>query len=95
MGSSEFFSRAIVFIKAISLIHKYKHEEDPHLILMENKVSKTKSEPHLQSLYFAIGKAYEDLKKFEKSFKFLKLANNIADKKFNYNKVIFSKIIGV
>ena len=71
--------------KAISLIHKYKHEEDPHLILMENKVSKTKSEPHLQSLYFAIGKAYEDLKKFEKSFKFLKLANNIADKKFNYN----------
>ncbi len=71
--------------KAISLIHKYKDEKDPHLILMENKISKTKSEPHLQSLYFALGKAYEDLKKFEKSFKFLKLANNIADKKFNYN----------
>ena len=28
--------------KAISLIHKYKDEKDPHLILMENKIYKTK-----------------------------------------------------
>ncbi|MBD1141299.1 sulfotransferase [Pelagibacterales bacterium SAG-MED39] len=71
--------------KAISLIYKYKDKNDAHLKLMENKISLTKSKPHLQSLYFALGKAYEDLKEFEKSFKFLKSANNIADEKFNYN----------
>ncbi len=71
--------------KAISLIHKYKNKEEPHLKLMEKKLDKIKDEQNLQSLYFALGKAYEDIKDFKKSFKFLKLGNLIADKKFNYS----------
>ena len=82
--------------KAISLIHKYTDEHDEHLKTMENKLTKIKEKQNLQSLYFALGKAYEDLKKFNKSFEFLKKGNDIADKKFNYNiqndEILFSNI---
>ena len=86
----------VVADKSISLIHKYKNKDDPHLKYMEEKIKKVTDNENLQHLYFALGKAYEDLKEYKKSFKFLNLANQIADKKFNYNieeqKLLFSGI---
>ncbi len=75
----------VIADKGISLVHKYTDENDPHLKLMEQKIEKIKDQENLQHLYFALGKAYEDLKKFDKSFKYISYGNKIADKKFNYN----------
>ena len=82
--------------KGISLIHKYKSKDDPHLRLMEEKLDTFKDNEILEHLYFALGKAYEDLKEYKKSFEFLSRGNQIADRKFNYNideqKVLFENI---
>ena len=71
--------------KSISLIHKYLDKDDPHLSSMENKLNLKLNDENLQRLYFALGKAYEDIKIYDKSFKFLKAGNEIADKAFKYN----------
>ena len=61
--------------KSISLIHKYNTVDDPHLKAMEQKIKSIKSEENLQHLYFAVGKAYEDLNSYKKSFSYLTLGN--------------------
>ena len=70
--------------KSISTMHKYTNKDDPHLLSMKKKLPNIKFENDLQSLYFALGKAYEDLDDHKESFKFLKLGNDIADKN-NYD----------
>ena len=86
----------VVADKSISLIHKYQNKDDPHLKLMEQKLNSGVSKDNLRHLYFAIGKAYEDLKEYKKSFSYLNLGNKITDKEFNYNidsqKKLFSNI---
>lgn len=67
--------------KAISLIHKYKNIDDPHLKSMEEKILKKKDDIKLN---FALGKAYEDLKDYKKSFYYIDYANSLANKKYNY-----------
>ncbi len=71
--------------KSISLIHKYISNDDPHLLSMEAKLKSNTSNENLRSLNFALGKAYEDIKDYKKSFNHLKAANKIADKEINYN----------
>lgn len=71
--------------KGISLIHKYLSKKDKHLETMRNKLKTINDDESLQQLYFALGKAYEDLKEYKESFGYLILANKIADKKLNYN----------
>ena len=95
--------------KSISLMHKYKNENDPHLKLMEDKLEFIKQDSlnanervFLKNsqgqdlLYFALGKAYEDIGKYKESFKFLLKANKIYKEKLNYDiktdKYLFSKI---
>ena len=95
--------------KSISLMHKYKDENDPHLKIMENKLGlikqdslNAKEKGFLKNtqgqdlLYFALGKAYEDIGKYKESFKFLLKANKIYKEKLNYDintdKNLFSKI---
>lgn len=82
--------------KSISTMHKYLNENDPHLTSMLQKLEKIKDKENLKSLYFALGKAYEDIKNYKKSFNFLKLGNDIADQKIMYNieddKNLFQKI---
>ena len=95
--------------KSISLMHKYKDENDPHLKMMKCKLEyieqnflNTKEKIFLNNsqgqelLYFALGKAYEDLGKYKESFKFLIKANKIYKKKIDYDinkdKYLFSKI---
>jgi len=71
--------------KSISLIHKYLNNEDPHLLSMEAKLKNNANNENLRSINFALGKAYEDIKDYKKSFNYLKAANKIADKEINYN----------
>ena len=86
----------VIADKGISLIHKYRSKDDPHLKVMEEKLNTIQDDEILQHLYFALGKAYEDLKEYKKSFEFLKRGNRIADKKFNYNmdeqSILFANI---
>ena len=70
--------------KIISRITKYS-EQDPHLNSMVEKLHNLKLD-HVQkiNLYFAIGKAYEDIKNFKNSFDYLKKANELKDTLTNY-----------
>jgi Tfp pilus assembly protein PilF len=70
--------------KSLSLIHKYKIN-DEHLKIMEAKLTKGLSEESLRWLCFALGKAYEDIADYEKSFKFYETGNNLFKKTLNYN----------
>ena len=70
--------------KSISVMHTYKDKNDVHLKKMEEQSKLIKNEELLPPLYFAIGKAYEDLNDFQKSFHFIKSANDILNKKINY-----------
>ncbi len=70
--------------KAISLIHKYKSVDDEHFKQMTQKASSVKNKENYKSLGFALGKAHEDLGDFDKSFKFLKEANDIEKQQLNY-----------
>ena len=81
--------------KSLSLIHKYS-SSDSHIKTMEEKLKKNTDEEGAQRLNFALGKAYEDTRNFEKSFKFYETANKIQKGKttFNINNEIkyFDKI---
>ena len=81
--------------KSLSLIHKYS-SSDSHIKTMEEKLKKNTDEEGAQRLNFALGKAYEDTRNFEKSFKFYETANKIQKRKttFNINNEIkyFDKI---
>jgi len=82
--------------RGISAVHKYKDENDKHYISMNKKLKNIKEKSNLKDLYFALGKANEDLKKFKESFNFLQLGNKIANQEINYDfnkdKKLFSNI---
>tara|TARA_B100000579_G_C22831352_1_gene856177 strand:+ start:541 stop:2106 length:1566 start_codon:yes stop_codon:yes gene_type:complete len=70
--------------KAISLMTNYQKEKI-HLEQMEKKIKNNLSKEDLMLLNFSLGKAYEDLKEYKKSFKFLKTANDLKDNLSNYS----------
>ena len=83
--------------KLISGITNYKKDRT-HLKSMENltKDQNLNSEQKID-LYFALGKAYEDIKDFKNSFNYLKEANKLKKEKTQYNisreEKIFNNII--
>ena len=71
--------------RVISMSHKYK-KDDWHLKDLQNKIlNENISEIQKMHLYFALGKAYDDLNEYNQSFDNYKIANDIKDKKINYN----------
>ena len=69
--------------KMISRSTKYT-KDNSHMKSMEEKLKKLDlNDVQKINLYFSISKAYEDLKNFENSFKFLKLGNDIKKKIIN------------
>jgi len=70
--------------KAISLTNKY-NEKDPHLKQMQSKFEKIKSKDNKMLLCFSLGKAYEDIKDFDHSFKFIKKGNQLRAESIPYN----------
>ena len=66
--------------KSLSLIHKYNFG-DVHIKTMEAKLGKGID----KNLNFALGKAYEDIEDFEKSFNFYEAGNKLYKKNITYN----------
>lgn len=73
--------------RRISIIKKYKELNDNHLFQM-NELFKLneKNEDIMEELGFALSKAYEDLKDYEKSYQFFTISNKIRNKKVIYNQ---------
>ena len=71
--------------KSISLVHKYKDENDDHLKYMKQKISALTENEDVKRISFALGKAYEDVKNYKKSFEFINQANEIEKKISNYS----------
>ena len=71
--------------KLLSGITNYQ-EDQAHLDdMLELSKSNSFTDSQNIDLCFAIGKAYEDLKQYEKSFEYLRKANEIKNKNINYN----------
>ena len=69
-------------------------ENDDHLNQMVNLHKEKKLDPDNKiKICFALGKAYEDKKNFEKSFKYISEANNSQDNKVQYKIENDQKII--
>ena len=81
----EINSKFTVADRLISSMKKYK-ENDSHLNDMETKLKNTNlSEDQLSHLYFGLGKAYEDIKNFEKSFLHYQNGNKICKKMIKFD----------
>jgi len=63
----------------------YQDEEDPHIVEMESVYSSSSLglEDRIQ-LAFGLGKSFEDIKKYQKAFFFLKEGNKLHRKTFKY-----------
>ena len=72
--------------KAISIMTSYK-VGDSHLKEMLTKFDKVESDDYRILLGFALGKACEDIKSYNDSFKYLSIANEIKDQKAKYSIV--------
>ena len=71
--------------KLISRSTKYT-KDHPHIKKMEEKLKILKlNDIQKINIYFSLGKAYEDLKDYEKSFEYIKLANTTKRKLLNLN----------
>jgi len=82
--------------KAISLMTNYKNDKSSHMKDMEKKLTKNLNKTDLMLLNYSLGKAYEDINNYEKSFLYLKKANELNNEIINYNssneKKIFENI---
>jgi tetratricopeptide (TPR) repeat protein len=70
--------------KSLSLIHKYKLD-DEHIKIMEKKLTEDIDKDGARRLNFALGKAYEDIGHYKKSFKFYEHGNKLFRKQINYD----------
>lgn len=71
--------------KLISASKKYKDKNEEHLnTMLALAADNTLKNEQKVDLFYAIGKAYEDLKNFKDSFKYLKEANFLQKNKFPY-----------
>ena len=70
--------------KFISKITKYDSESE-HIKKMEAKINQDLSDSAKVDLYFALGKACEDIKNYKKSFFYLEKGNNLKKKLTQYD----------
>ena len=72
--------------RLVSMSKKYKKKDDKHLEYLKKKVSSEKlSEEQKMHLYFALGKAYDDLNDVHNSFTNYKKGNDIKNKLVKYS----------
>ena len=75
--------------KLLSEIYKYDNNDKESLDHIENMLQLLKQENlNIEKeidFSFALGKAYEDLKDYENSFKYLKKGNKLKNEKFRFN----------
>jgi tetratricopeptide (TPR) repeat protein len=67
-------------------IHKYQYPQDPHLVQMLEQFNKKHlPKENIIHLSFALAKAYEDIKVYDRSFYYLELGNRLRFEGFNYD----------
>jgi len=77
--------------KEYSVIHKYS-KDDPHLEMLINlEKNDSLEEKNKKFIFFALAKAFEDLKDYKKSFNYLKLANELRKKEVPYSSYLIKK----
>jgi len=77
--------------KILSRITKYVND-DPHINEMEKKLNTLElNDLEKINLFFSLGKAYEDLENYEKSFFYLKSGNDLKKKLIKYQKNVDNK----
>ena len=76
---------ATIADRLISRFTKYDKENAHLKEMIEREKKADLNDISKINLYFALGKAYEDIKHFEKSFSFIKKANDLTNQKFQYN----------
>ena len=70
-------------LKSISIKYELGN---PHILEMEEKLKNSKLNDFQKiQLFFSLGKAHEDLKKYKESFNFLKQGNTLYKKMIKYN----------
>jgi tetratricopeptide (TPR) repeat protein len=79
-------------------VHKYQDANDPHIESMLGLYQKQNlSGDSRTHLAFALAKAFEDIKDYPQSFKYLKAGNDLRYQKFNYtidsDEALFENII--
>ncbi len=71
--------------RMLSSLTKYTNESE-HFNQMENKIKNHKlNDDQLSNLYFALGKANDDIKNYKKSFSFFKKGNDILKKTHKFD----------
>ena len=79
--------------RLISMSHKYK-KDDQHLLNLQKKIIDKKfTDLQKMHLYFALGKAFDDLKDYDQSFENFEKGNDIKDKKINYSFKLDNEIL--
>ena len=76
---------ATIADRLISRFTKYDQENTHFKEMAERSKMNNLNDNSKINLYFALGKAYEDIKDYEKSFSFIKKANDLTNSKFFYN----------
>ena len=76
---------ATIADRLISRFTKYNQENTHFKEMVERSKINNLNDNSKINLYFALGKAYEDIKDYEKSFSFIKKANDLTNSKFYYN----------
>jgi len=72
--------------RRLSIITKYKNENDSHIKKMEEIFEKYKNdEDKIEELGFALSKSKEDIKNYKDAHYYFSISNLIRDKKTNYN----------
>jgi len=77
---------ATIADRLISRFTKYNQENTHFKEMIERSRIDNLNDNSKINLYFALGKAYEDIKDYEKSFSFIKKANDLTNNKFYYDK---------
>ncbi len=76
---------ATIADRLISRFTKYNTENNHFIEMIERSKKNNLNDNSKINLYFALGKAYEDIKDYEKSFSFIKKANDLTNSKFFYD----------
>ena len=72
--------------RLISRFTKYDKNNNHLKEMIERSKRENLNDISKINLYFALSKAFEDIKEFEESYKFMKKANDLTNSKFHYDK---------
>ena len=90
--ASESYQQALQINPSASIVHlalsglKKYEDTDPHIAVMQNLLGTYRQDdPNRAMLCFALAKAYDDLREFDRSFHYLSEGNRLRSKQLDYD----------